>query len=325
MYPAKLKKGDEIRVISPSKSLAIIAADQKQLGMERLESLGFKVTFSKYADEDASSLSNPITHRIADLHEAFRDSKVKAILTTIGGFDSNQLLKHIDYRLIQDNPKIFCGFSDITALSNSIYSKTGLITFSGPHFSSFGMEKGIDYTFDYFAKMVTRSTPITIQPAEYWSDDRWYLDQENRTFHSNEGPRIINEGEAQGTIIGGNLCTLNLLQGTQYMPDLENTILFLEDDELSNPPTFDRDLQSLIHQQGFDKVKAIIIGRFQNASEFHPDVLKGIIHSKKELDHIPVISDANFGHTTPRFTFPIGGMAKVAAENGEATIEILEH
>ena len=93
--------------------------------------MGFQVTFSKYADEIDRFASSSISSRIQDLHEAFRDSNVKAILTTLGGYNSNGLLKHLDYDLIRENPKFFCGYSDITALNNAIYAKTGLVTYSG--------------------------------------------------------------------------------------------------------------------------------------------------------------------------------------------------
>lgn len=325
MLPGKLKKGDEIRVISPAKSLSIVVSDQQELAVQRLENLGFTVTFSTYAKEESNHISNPVDHRLEDLHQAFADTNVKAILTTLGGYDSNQLLNGIDYELIKKNPKIFCGYSDITALSNSIYRKSGLVTYSGPHFSSFGMEKGFDYTLKHFINMFTEKAPMSILPADHWSDDPWYLNQEDRAFHSNDEYKVINEGSAEGTSIGGNLCTLNLLQGTPFMPKLENTILFLEDDCLSDPPTFDRDLQSLIHQPGFEGVKGIVIGRFQKASKFEANMIESIIQSKQELNKIPVIANASFGHTTPIFTFPIGGKAQLNASKKGATIKLLTY
>lgn len=112
--------------------------------------MGFQVTFSKHAEELDRFASSSISSRVQDLHRAFRDPNVKAILTTLGGYNSNGLLKHLDYDLIRKNPKFFCGYSDITALNNAIYTKTRLVTYSGPHFSSFGMEKGLEYTNDYF-------------------------------------------------------------------------------------------------------------------------------------------------------------------------------
>ncbi len=99
-------------------------------------------------------------------------------MTTLGGYNSNGLLKHLDYDLIRENPKFFCGYSDITALNNAIYTKTGLVTYSGPHFSSFGMEKGLEYTTDYFLKCVTSNEPIEVLPSETWSDDSGTLIRE---------------------------------------------------------------------------------------------------------------------------------------------------
>ncbi|MBX0357254.1 S66 peptidase family protein [Halobacillus sp. Nhm2S1] len=325
MIPEKLKKGDEIRVISPSKSLAIVAPDQQNLAVERLNRAGFKVTFSTYAAESSHSISNPIHHRVTDIHEAFSDRNVKAILTTLGGYNSNQLLNHLDYDLIQENPKIFCGYSDITALSNTIYKKTGLVTYSGPHFSTFGMEKGIDYTLDHFMKVFTETEQLHIRPALDWSDDRWYLDQQERQFYSNPGYEVLYEGMAEGISLGGNLCTLNLLQGTPFMPSLEGKILFLEDDLLSDPPTFDRNLQSLVHQPEFSGVRGIVIGRFQKESNMDDDTLVQILKSKKELEQVPIIYNASFGHTTPIFTFPIGGKVRIKAHPQNPTIDLLEY
>ena len=154
MIPNKLKSGDEVRVIAPSRSMKIINAETHEIATKRLTDLGLKVTFGKNVDLCDDFTSSPIEARIEDLNEAFTDKNVKAILTVIGGFNSNQLLKHIDYELIKNNPKIFCGFSDITALNDAIYAKTGLVTYSGPHYSSFGMKYGFDYTLDYFKKML---------------------------------------------------------------------------------------------------------------------------------------------------------------------------
>jgi muramoyltetrapeptide carboxypeptidase LdcA involved in peptidoglycan recycling len=178
----------------------------------------------------------------------------------ISGFNSNQLLKDIDYNLISNNPKVLCGYSDITSLQNAIYAKAGLVTYSGPHFSTFGMLKGFNYTQDQFNKCLFNSDPFLVSPSEVWSDDAWYADQENREFIENLGFKVWNEGEAEGTIIGGNLGTLNLLQGTEFMPSLKDSILFLEDDEFAGEFTrvdVDRNLQSLIHLPDFDQVRAI--------------------------------------------------------------------
>lgn len=325
IIPKKLKKGDEIRIISPSRSLSIISEDMRKIATNRLTDLGFKVTFSEHVEETDEFNSSSIKSRVDDLHAAFRDKNVKGILTTIGGFNSNQLLTYLNYDLIKKNPKILCGYSDITALQNAIYKKTGLVTYSGPHYSTFGMLKGFEYTQEYFNKCLMQDRPFEIIPSKEWSDDAWYKDQDSRKFIKNTGFRVINDGEAKGTIIGANLCTFNLLQGTEYMPNLKDKILFIEDDEESKPQHFDRDLQSLIHQPGFDDVKGLIIGRFQNASNIPYELLTKIIMTKKELEHLPIVYGLDFGHTAPYLTFPIGGTIDVYAKGNKVKIEVLKH
>jgi muramoyltetrapeptide carboxypeptidase LdcA involved in peptidoglycan recycling len=134
---------------------------------------------------------------------------------------------------------------------------------------------------------------------------------------------VLNEGECSGTIIGGNLCTLNLLHGTEFMPSLEESILFLEDDSLVGPRTFDRDLQSLIHQPGFQGVKGLVIGRFEKASKVKNEHIQMIISTKKELSGIPVVANADFGHTSPMFTFPIGGKGTLSVNKDNVIIRFV--
>ena len=324
MVPNKLKAGDELRVIAPSRSMAILGEDCKKLATERLEELGLKVTFGKHvmeADPDYFAASKEA--RVEDLNDAFRDPNVRAILTVIGGFNSNQILDYIDYEAIKNDPKIFCGFSDITALSNAIHAKTGVVTYSGPHYSSFGMLKGFEYTLEYFKKMFFEENEFEITSSNEWSDDAWFIDQENRKFIPNDGMFIINEGEAEGDIVGGNLCTLNLLQGTEYMPNIENKVLFLEDDDMAGKiflMEFDRNLQSLVHMPEFKTVKALVLGRSQVATEMTKEKWIKLIKNKPELANIPVVAGADFGHSTPIFTFPVGGHAKVKAKDGKIEI-----
>src|SRR5680860_43589 len=126
IFPQKLKKGDKVRVIAPSRSMAIISQETRDIAKNRFEELGLELSFGKHIEEIDDFVSSSIESRIEDLHDAFCDSRVKAIFTVIGGFNCNQLLQYIDWDLIKNNPKIFCGFSDITALNNAIYAKTGL-------------------------------------------------------------------------------------------------------------------------------------------------------------------------------------------------------
>ncbi|QED48310.1 S66 family peptidase [Cytobacillus dafuensis] len=322
MLAGRLKPGDQIRVIAPSRSMAILKGKQIEIASERLNQLGFNVTFGKNVEQHDDFFSTSIEERIEDLHDAFRDPDVKGILTVLGGYNANQLLKYIDFDLIRDNPKVFCGYSDITALNAAIYKKTGLINYSGPNFSSFGVKYGFEYTLESFIQAVTNDAPYEIEPSSHWSDDAWYLDQEDRTFIEQDGYFVLQEGKAEGTLIGGNLCTLNLLQGTEFMPSLKNAILFIEDDDESHALTFDRDLQSLLHLPDAKDIQAVLIGRFQKDSHITEEALRKIIASKKELAHIPIIGNVNFGHVQPFATIPVGSHATVSATGNKTEILI---
>lgn len=327
MIPQKLKKGDEIRVIAPSRSMKILKDDVIERATRRLKELGLKVTFGKNVMDCTNDnfKCGTIEHRVKDLHDAFEDKNVKAILSVIGGYNVNQILDYIDYDIVKSNPKILCGFSDITALLNAIYAKTGVITYYGVHYSSFGMKYGFDYSMEYFKKMFMEDEVIIIKDSEEWSNDSWMKKQEERVFEKNEGMIIINEGEAEGKIVGGNLCTLNLLQGTEFMPDLTDCILFIEDDGLVGNAfnkEFDRNLQSLLHTMKGKKLKGLIIGRAEKESNMDNQKWREIFETKKELEDIPIIINANFGHTTPIFSFPIGGQAKVYAKNNIIDLKI---
>jgi len=325
IFPKKLEKGDLIRVIAPASSLAIISEENRHIANERFAELGLRLSFCKHVEEIDEFCSSSIASRVEDFHDAFADPEVKAIFAVIGGFNSNQLLRYIDWELVKNNPKIFCGYSDITALNNAIFSQTGLVNYSGPGYASFGEKKGFSYTLEYFEKCLFSEDAYEIVPSEEWSDDSWYKDQDHRNFIKNEGPWIINEGFAEGTLLGANLCTFNLLQGTEYFPNLHDSVLFIEDDEETRDVFFDRNLQSLIHQPGFASVKGIVIGRFQQASAISKDTLTRMIKSKKELDAIPVIADVDFGHTQSMITFPIGGEVSLSADGEGIKIEMLKH
>jgi len=325
MMPDKLRKGDEVRVISPSRSMAIVSEEVQRLARQRFADLGLKVTFSTHIGECDDSKSSSINSRVEDLHAAFEDSQVKAIFTTLGGFNTNQLLRRLDYRLVTRNPKILCGYSDITVLLNAIYAKTGVVTYYGPHFSTLGMKKGLDFTLEGLRKCLFRSQPYSLTPSKEWSDDPWYKEQDKRTFVKNAGYFALQEGKARGKIVGGNLNTLNLLQGTEYMPSLKGSILFLEEDDESKLHHFDRDFQSLLHLPGFSGVKGIVLGRFQNASEISTDALRKVLSEKRELSGIPIVANVDFGHTTPQYTFPIGGEAELYVSKGRYRITVTKH
>ena len=312
LYPPKLKKWDNIRVIAPSRSLKLLWNDSINIALKNLQDFWFNLSFWKNVNESDEFYSSSVKSRIDDLHEAFLDKNIQWIFTVIGWYNSNQLLDYIDYEIIKNNPKVLCGFSDITALSNAIFQKTWLVWYSWPHFSSWWMKKWFEYTKEYFEKCCMQEWPYDILPAKEWSDDPWYIDQENRDFILNEWYWIFNHWKAEGIIIGGHIPCMESLQWTTFYPQVQdNIIFFMEIDADFSNELFDRNLQSLIQQSFFSQIKWIVIWRFQKNNKMTKELFKKIIDSKVELKNIPIIWNIDFWHTTPFFTFPIWWRVKI--------------
>ena len=322
LYPSPLQSGDTIMVIAPSSPSTYIHENVMQVAKQRFEELGLKVVFAPNFHSDLFiSTPESIQNRVDDIHTAFADKTVKGIFTILGGYHSNQLLDSLDFDLIKNNPKVFCGFSDITALNNAILAQTGLVTFCGPHYSSFGMLHGFDFTMDAFKKAIMREDDFDISVSTEWSDDPWYRDQENRTFIKNAGAVVMHDGTAHGHLIGGNLSTFALLQGTKYMPaDFDDIILFIEDDSESSEETTIRQLNGILMQDFAHKIRGILVGRFQKST--NPDIKKIYQTIQNHMPNVPVIINLDFGHTTPLLTIPTGAYCKMNARGNEFEITI---
>ena len=132
MIANKLKTGDEIRIIAPSRNLTEVWHVAHHRAVDFWTKEGFNLTFSKNSREVGKFHSSSVASRVEDIHEAFCDPNVKMIITCLGGFNANQLLRHLDYDLIAKNPKILCGYSDITALHIALLNRCDLVTFHGP-------------------------------------------------------------------------------------------------------------------------------------------------------------------------------------------------
>lgn len=316
------KKIINIRVIAPAASLANLAESNRELAEKRLNALGFNVSFGQHAFERDEFGSSSVQSRVADLHDAFTDPNVDLVMAAFGGANSNELLPYIDYELIKNNQKIFCAFSDITALQDALFKKSNLINLYGPCFSHFAMKQGFDYIEKAFINIVKyKQFEFDVVDSEDWSDDKWHKNQEDRHFMNNPGREVLRSGHAEGVIVGGNIGTLPLLFGTQYMPDLTDKILFLEDDGMSID-LFKRNFASLSQQSNFDKIKGVVIGRFRNNSDFTSDRLRKFFNDHVKLGQIPVITGLDFGHTMPYFVFPIGGRASIDTEKNTIKISL---
>jgi muramoyltetrapeptide carboxypeptidase LdcA involved in peptidoglycan recycling len=324
--PRHLRAGDQIRVVAPSTSLAVIPAEQRTAATGRLErEFGFEVTFGAHAEESGPLDVPPIDGRVADLHEAFADPDVAGILTVLGGYQSNHLVPFLDYEMIAAHPKVFCGYSDITALQVALLARANLVTYSGPHYTTFAMRDHNEATVAAFRRCVLEEGSLTWTPSPTFTDDAWYADQDDRTLVTTEGWWVMQPGSASGRILGGNLCTVNLLQGTRYLPSLRDAVLVVEDDEESSPATFDRDLTSLLQQPGGNAIRGLVVGRFQRATGMTRDLLAHIVATKPELAAVPVLANVDIGHTSPLYTFPIGGECWLAAEPGAVELAITRH
>ena len=310
MIPPKLKKGDEIRIIAPSGSLSRVRTDVLERALAYLDENGFKVTYSTNCREMDQFSSSSVESRVADLHEAFADPDVKAVMACIGGFNVNQILPYIDYDLIKANPKILCGYSDITALLNAVYARTGLVTYHAPHLAALGFLREREYTHRYLTACLMNEEPVPVVPSE-----------------TAGSYTVLQEGTCEGEIVGGNLCTLNLLQGTPYMPDLRDRVLFIEDDNIMGdyfPYEFDRNLQSLLQAGGAESVRGIVFGRFDESCKLTEDTIRAIIKGKVPAG-IPVVFGADFGHVFPMISFPVGGRVKLSANGDRIDLQITEH
>lgn len=334
IVPHKLRAGDEIRILALSRSIGglkqypgISDADV-EFARRRLESLGLRVTFGRHVMETNAHLTIPIESRLEDLRDALEDDSVKGILAVTGGIGAIQILNRLDFALFAAHPKILCGYSDITFLCNAIYGRTGLVTYNGPHFSTFMMHRGFDYILRNFQACLFEPAPFDAVPSSEWSDDVWIKDQANRHFHVNDGWWSIHDGEAEGTILGGSYFALNLLQGSKFFPPLDEAILFLESpgEGKSTLMNFDMGLRALTYQPEFGKVRGIVIGRFgSNNGGIDRDKMSALIHDIPELARLPVIANCDFGHTAPLLTLPIGGRCQIKVSRDQTKMTMITH
>lgn len=315
----------EVRLIAPSLSLSLKDKAKIVKAEKYFKSLGYTLTIGKYVfQKDNYFGCSSIENRVADLMDAFLDKNVEIILCANGGYNVNQILPYIDYKKVQQNPKILIGYSDITALLIAIIKKTTLTTYYGPMLD--GFSSGNEYTLKYFEKILEKKDFFITSSKEIYDYQKINGKIKEVTIKNN-GMIPIQEGKAIGKIIGGNLCTLNLLQGTEYMPDLNNSILFLEDDadDYGNDVfllEFDRNLESLLQLSNCN-IKGIVFGRFQLCSNMNLDKLKALIRNKPKLKDIPIVYGADFGHTNPMFTLPLGAYCQLEIKKSNITIKII--
>ena len=276
-----IKKGDTIGIIALAGDCE---KDKIELAKKNLEQLGYKVVLSKNIQNKKMYLAGDDNIKIEELHRFFNDPEVKLILNARGGYGSLRLINKINYEIIKNNPKPFCGFSDITALLLMFYKKCGLKTFHGPMACS-----------DFAQINMNKNTLIS------------FFDVINSNFKEVEATKIINKGEAEGILWGGNLATVVSLCGQDFIPD-ESFIFFAED---INEPVYkiDKMFTQLFNIEKFKtNCKGIVLGEFLNTDNENwlEDFFKSFT--------LPMIKCDKITHSIEKLTLPIG--ENVLIKNG---------
>ncbi len=298
--PPAIPKNGTIQLITPASALKRSVFEQ---ALSNMDLLGFKVKYSDNIKVSSGFLSGTDEQRLQDLHQAFADDSVDAVICARGGYGSARLLPHIDYNLIRSNPKVFVGYSDITALHAALFKKAGLITFHGP----VGASELNDFSMDYLLDVTQNGERIHIK---------------------NNGQTPIKGGVCQGNLVGGNLSIINSLIGTPYEIKFDNNILFIE--EIGEAAyRIDRMLTQLANSGALNKVKGIALGYFTGCDTDPSDPfyeysvpLSEVFKDHFEPLNVPVTYGFPFGHEEHNATLPIGLRAELNADLGE--IRLLE-
>lgn len=300
--PKRLKEGDITGVIAPGSAAA--SPEDLYKAEEIAKLLNLNIKFGKNLISGTGIKTRTPEERIQDLHQMFEDKSINAIFAIRGGYGSAQLLDKIDYDLIKNNPKIFVGYSDITALHNAINQITGLVTFHGPLLLS----PFTEWTFNNFRKILFAEEKI----GKITNPDK--MDGVRQLFPL----MTVNGGKARGQLTGGNLTIISSLMGTPYEIDTKDKILFLED--VGEPPyKIDRMLTQLKLADKLQEAKGIIIGKCHNCE---PGMTRGtwdlvfseVIESIIKPLNIPCYTGLMIGHTKDQITLPSGIEAEMNAD-----------
>ena len=309
--PRALKAGDTVGLITPA---TYVPDPDRLASAERMvKYFGLRMKMGKNAGKRMGDYRISIDERLDDIHAMFRDQEVDAVFAIRGGYGSMHILDRIDYDLIRRNPKVFLGYSDITAMHLAINKHAKLVTFHGP----ITLSRFTDYTQKYFRKALFETQPMgaVTNPPET---------NELRPSHP---LRTIRPGIASGRLIGGNLTLISNTLGTPYEIETRGQILFLEDVD-EEPYSIDRMLTHLRLAGKFDGVAGVIFGECQDCrpKDYKPsstipyglgEVLDNILGGLK----VPVLYGLTIGHTDDQLTLPLGVSATLNATKGALEIK----
>ena len=304
LKPAPLRSNDTIGLVSP----ASIVGDDKKYDevVTRIKQLGFKVKEGPHARDKFGYFAGTDEQRAQDLNAMFADPEVDAIMPFRGGWGANRILEFLDYELIAQNPKILVGYSDITSLLLAIYAKTGLITFHGPVAKSIWTY----FTREEFQKALSNVQMHTL--ARPTGDE--YKQYGSLT--------TITPGKASGRIVGGNLTVLTAMIGSEYLPDWNNKILFLEDVG-EDVYRIDRMLTQLKLSGVLDQISGFIFGQCTGCDydESQGFTLDEILNQHIKPLGIPAYSGALIGHIDDMLTLPVGLSVDINADEGSISFK----
>ncbi len=307
--PTRLKAGSLVTLTTPSSSVsdAII-----QRAVNNIESLGFRTKLGKYVREAHGYLAGSEKNRLEDLHNAFNDKETSAVWCIRGGYGAARLLPNLDFKLIKNNPKIFIGYSDITALHLAIHQNCNIVTFHGP----VGNSDFNDFTKENVCAVLTGDAP---KIKFILSEDQ--LKKESILYK----PEVINEGICKGELIGGNLSLVSAAAGTPYgIKTLKNKLLFLEDIE-ERPYRIDRMLVQVLQSLNFSECNGIAMGIFEGCTANENEKSLTLMECFKELYaplKQPIIYGLSFGHVSQQITLPYGIEAEL--NTFDKTVTLLE-
>lgn len=296
IVPDKLKKGDIIGVVAPSNPIIGDNIEEIKKAKEIIEADGFRVKFSKNLFSNTNIYSETAKEKAEDINNMFADKDVKMIWCAKGGNNSNSTFEYLDFDIIKNNPKIICGYSDITSITNIITEKTGLVTFSSTNFKTIATDE-TDYSYKQALNRFVQGS----------------LEFGQNNF------KIIKSGEAEGKLIGGNLSLIRGLVCGKYKVDFTDKILFIEELGYETDPAMVSNNLYYMKQNGvFDKIKGLWIGNYEHESGIALE--KIVLDCLEEKYNFPIIKSNNFGHIEKKEVIPIGTKAKI--KNGK--IELIE-
>ncbi|HUI08750.1 MAG TPA: LD-carboxypeptidase [Bacteroidota bacterium] len=313
--PRRLRKGDLLGVICPASPVADAARIER--GVRYLESLGYRVTVGANAAKSDGYLAGTDAERVADLHAMFADRRVKGIFCARGGYGSGRLLPLVDYRLIALHPKVFVGYSDVTALELALWKKCSLVTYHGP-MSAVEMAGDIDpFTEESLWRTLTSAASgMTVGTGEPSPGP-------HRTA-AEAGQATAKAGQARGRLIGGNLSLITSIMGTPWQPDFRGRILFLE--EIGEDPyRVDRMLVQLAHAGAALRAAGTVFGQFTECVPREIGTPTRSLESSfadfAARSRGPVVRGFPVGHERRMATVPIGLRARLYAGTGALTLE----